>query len=82
MLLTYSHTQEIDMTKIKSKTRATVKMGAVRESFVSHAQGAQPKGVRAGKAVRGMATVAAATVVAGVGVALGSAGGFIKGLWS
>lgn len=67
---------------MKSKTNTTVKMGAVRESFVNHAHGAKPQGVKAGKAVRGAVTVAAATVVAGVGVAVGSAGGFIKGLFS
>lgn len=68
--------------KTTRTTRATVKMGKVRESFVTNIDGAKPRGVKAGKAVKGAITVGAATAVAGVGIAFGTIGGFLKGLVS
>lgn len=67
---------------MKAKTKSTVQYGKVREAFVTKQREAKPSGVKAGKRVRGAVTVGAATIVAGVGVAVGTVSGFLKGLVS
>lgn len=59
-----------------------ISKSAVRESFVQARGRSVSPGHKAGRAVQAGAITAAATVVAGAGIAYGAVSGFFKGLVS
>ena len=58
------------------------KDSAVKQALVISSNAAKPRGVKAGKAVKMVATAGAVIAVAGVGSAYGAVSGFFKGLVS